>query len=72
MQWIQRKILRVDLNRNPSNRRTHESIYSRYLGGGTLALYYLLKELKPKSDRSGRNNIMVFAGSSSRVLRQRV
>lgn len=58
------KILRIDLNRKSIEvEEPPESIYSRYLGGGTLALYYLLKELKPKSDPLGPENILVFAGS---------
>ena len=58
------KILRIDLNREYIEvEEPAESIYSRYLGGGTLALYYLLKELKPKADPLGPDNILVFAGS---------
>lgn len=58
------KILRVNLDR-----RTFEieeplpNIYQRYLGGGTLALYYLLRELKPKSDPLGPDNLLIFSGS---------
>ena len=58
------KILRVDLDRESINvEELHETLYSRYLGGGTLALHYLLNELKPKSDALGPENILVFAGS---------
>jgi aldehyde:ferredoxin oxidoreductase len=58
------KILRVDLdNESFSVEEPNEISYSRYLGGGTLALYYLLKELKPKSDPLGPENILVFSGS---------
>ncbi len=58
------KILRVDLNSESiSIEEPQEILYSRYLGGGTLALYYLLRELKPKSDPLGPENILVFAGS---------
>ena len=58
------KILRVDLN--SESIRVEEppvNLYCRYLGGGTLALHYLLNELKPKSDPLGPENILVFAGS---------
>jgi aldehyde:ferredoxin oxidoreductase len=58
------KILRVDLDRESINvEELHENLYCRYLGGGTLALHYLLNELKPKSDPLGPENILVFAGS---------
>ncbi|MGQ9646912.1 MAG: aldehyde ferredoxin oxidoreductase family protein [Thermodesulfobacteriota bacterium] len=58
------KILRVDLDRESiSVEEPHKNLYSRYLGGGTLALHYLLSELKPKSDPLGPDNILVFAGS---------
>lgn len=58
------KILRVDLERESIDvEEPKEIVYSRYLGGGTLALYYLLKELKPKTDPLAPENILVFAGS---------
>jgi len=58
------KILRIDLERESiSVEEPQEILYCRYLGGGTLALYYLLRELKPKSDPLGPENILVFAGS---------
>ena len=58
------KILRVDLNSESIGiEEPQEILYSRYLGGGTLALYYLLRELKPKSDPLGPENILVCAGS---------
>ena len=58
------KILRVDLERESIEvEEPQEILYSRYLGGGTLALYYLLRELKPKSDPLRPENILVFAGS---------
>lgn len=58
------KILRVDLDRRTFEiEEPSQTIYQRYLGGGTLALYYLLKELKPKSDPLGPENILIFAGS---------
>ncbi len=58
------KILRVDLERESfSIEEPDEKFYCRYLGGGTLALYYLLREMKPKTDPLGTENILVFAGS---------
>jgi aldehyde:ferredoxin oxidoreductase len=58
------KILRVDLNRESIDvEELHQNLYCHYLGGGTLALHYLLNELKPKSDPLGPENILVFAGS---------
>ena len=58
------RILRVDLEREIIDiEYPDEMIYRRYLGGGELALYYLLNELKPKSDPLGPDNILVFAGS---------
>ena len=58
------KILRVDLERESFDvEEPRETLYSRYLGGGTLALYYLLKELKPKSNPLWPENILIFAGS---------
>jgi aldehyde:ferredoxin oxidoreductase len=59
-----KKILRVDLDKESIRiEEPEENIYCRHLGGGTLALYYLLKELKPKSDPLGPENVLVFAGS---------
>jgi len=59
------RILRVDLDDESIGvEEPQELLYSRYLGGGTLALSYLLRELKPKSDPLGPENILVFAGSA--------
>ena len=58
------KILRVDLERESIEvEEPNEILYSRYLGGGTLALYYLLKELKPRTDPLAPENILIFSGS---------
>jgi len=58
------KILRVDLERESIDvEEPNEILYSRYLGGGTLALYYLLKELKPRTDPLAPENILIFSGS---------
>jgi len=58
------KILRVDLEKESTGvEEPQDTFYCRYLGGGTLALYYLLKELKPNSDPLGPENVLIFAGS---------
>jgi aldehyde:ferredoxin oxidoreductase len=58
------KILRVNLERESIDvEEPKEIVYSRYLGGGTLALYYLLRELKPKMDPLAPENILIFSGS---------
>jgi aldehyde:ferredoxin oxidoreductase len=58
------KILRVDLEKESIRvEEPQEFLYCRFLGGGTLALYYLLKELNPKTDPLGPENILVFSGS---------
>ncbi len=58
------KILRVDLEKESIRvEEPQEFLYCRFLGGGTLALSYLLKELKPKTDPLGPENILVFSGS---------
>ncbi len=59
------KILRVDLStRTISEEQVPELLYRRYLGGGALSLYYLLKELKPGVDPLGPENILIFAASA--------
>ena len=45
------------------SRGTSGFLYCRVLGEGTLALYYLLKEFKPKTGPLGPKNILVFSGS---------
>ena len=58
------RILRVNLSKGSIEmEKPSETIYNRYVGGGTLALYYLLKDLKPKADPLGPENILIFAGS---------
>lgn len=60
------RILRVDLsNRTTAEEQVPETIYRRYLGGGALSLYYLLKELKPGVDPLGPENVLVFATSAA-------
>lgn len=59
------KILHVDLSsRTLSEEQVPEIIYRRYLGGGALSLYYLLKYLRPGVDPLGPENVLVFAASS--------
>jgi len=41
-----------------------EVLFRRYLGGGALSLYYLLKELKPGADPLGPENLLIFAASA--------
>jgi len=55
------KILRVNLsNQKISVEEPGEGIYRKYLGGGALAAYYLLKELEPQIDPLSPDNILVF------------
>lgn len=59
------KILRVDLSiQNLNEEQVPEGVYRRYLGGGALSLYYLLKELEPAADPLGPKNILIFAASA--------
>jgi len=58
------KILRVDLSaRNIAEEQPPPILYRRYLGGGALSLYYLLKELKPGVDPLGPENVLIFAAT---------
>ena len=58
------KSLRVNLaTRKISVEEPGEKIYRQYLGGGTLALHYLLHELKPETDPLGPDNILIFSAS---------
>jgi len=59
------KVLHVNLsNRTVSEEQVPEIIYRRYLGGGALSLYYLLRELRPGVDPLGPENILIFAASA--------
>ncbi len=40
-----------------------EVFYRRYIGGRSLALYYLLKEMEPGVDPLGPDNLLIFAPS---------
>lgn len=58
------KILRVDLSNNKiSVEEPDETFYRRYLGGRSLALYYLLNDMKPGADPLGPDNLLIFAPS---------
>jgi aldehyde:ferredoxin oxidoreductase len=58
------KILRVDLSAGKiSVDEPDEIFYRRYMGGRGIALYYLLKELKPGTDPLSPDNLLIFAPS---------
>lgn len=58
------KILRVNLSLEEiSVEEPGEKVYRQYLGGGTLSLLYLLRELKPQMDPLGADNILIFSAS---------
>ncbi len=60
----QGKILRVDLTKGELKTEIlPEHIYRKYLGGSSLASYFLLKELKKGVDPLGPENILVFTCS---------
>jgi len=40
-----------------------ENFYRTYMGGRALALYYMLKEMKPKTDPLSPDNLLIFAPS---------
>jgi aldehyde:ferredoxin oxidoreductase len=56
------RVLRVDLsNRQISVEQPGERFFRTYFGGWGLIAYYLLKEVKPKADPLGPDNVLVFA-----------
>ena len=58
------KIVRVDLTSGTVKvEEPGEIVYRTYLGGGGLASYYLLRELKPGIDPLSADNILIFASS---------
>ena len=62
--YYQGKVLRVDLTKGELKTEIlPENIYRKYLGGSSLASYFLLKELKKGVDPLGPENILVFACS---------
>jgi aldehyde:ferredoxin oxidoreductase len=59
------RILRADLTeRKLWVEEPDDTTYRKYLGGGALACYYLLKELAPGVDPLGPENILVFMTSA--------
>jgi aldehyde:ferredoxin oxidoreductase len=58
------KILKVDLTtRSISTDMLSADLYRQYPGGSALALYYLLKEMKPGVDALSEDNVLVFSVS---------
>ncbi|MEE8394948.1 MAG: aldehyde ferredoxin oxidoreductase family protein [bacterium] len=58
------KILRVDLTAETTSvEEPADLVYRRYMGGGGLASYFLLRELKPGVDPLGPENMLVFMTS---------
>lgn len=58
------KILHVDLTEEKTWVETlDESIYRRYLGGGALASYFMLRDMKPGIDPLGPENQLMFMTS---------
>lgn len=56
------KILHVDLSKGKFQvEEPDEAFYRKYLGGSALAMYYLLKNMPPKVDPLGPDNILVIA-----------
>ncbi|MGD9289289.1 MAG: aldehyde ferredoxin oxidoreductase family protein [Desulfobacterales bacterium] len=56
------KILHVNLNDSSYEiEEPSENFYRTYVGGGGLAAYYLLKDMKPGTDPLGGENILIFA-----------
>jgi aldehyde:ferredoxin oxidoreductase len=58
------KILMVDLSKEKITIEQHrEEFYRKYLGGSALGAYYCLREIPPKADPLGPDNVIVFAAS---------
>ncbi|MCL5046302.1 MAG: aldehyde ferredoxin oxidoreductase family protein [Actinobacteria bacterium] len=56
------RILRVDLNTGKTSVDQHDEVWYRtYMGGGCLAAWYMLKEMKPGVDPLGPDNILIFS-----------
>ncbi|MHB1007188.1 MAG: aldehyde ferredoxin oxidoreductase family protein [Chloroflexota bacterium] len=59
------KILRVDLSSGQISVDEHDDVWYRtYMGGAVVGAYYLLKEMPPKADPYGPDNLLVFAASA--------
>jgi aldehyde:ferredoxin oxidoreductase len=58
------KILHVDLTEGRTwVEELDEKIYRRYLGGGALATYFMLRDMKPGIDPLGPDNLLIFMTS---------
>jgi len=56
------KILHVDLTKGKFHvEEPGEAFYRKYLGGSALAMHYLLKDMPPRVDPLGPDNILVIA-----------
>src|SRR5256885_413144 len=61
---ITAKILHIDLTERTHRREEiPEATYRKYLGGGALAAYVLLRDLKPGAEPLGPDNVLVFMTS---------
>ena len=58
------RILRVDLTSgNIEVEEPGDAVYRRYMGGGGMASYFMLREMKPGVDPFGAENMLVFMTS---------
>ena len=58
------KILHVDLTESRWwTEELDEQIYRKYLGGGALATYFMLRDMKPGIDPLGPDNLLMFMTS---------
>src|SRR2546429_9816782 len=61
---ITAKILHIDLTERTHRREENpEATYRKYLGGGALAAYLLLRDLKPGAEPLRPDNVLVFMTS---------
>src|SRR5260370_25859954 len=61
---ITARILHIDLTgRTHRREEIPEATYRKYLGGGALAAYLLLRDLKPGAEPLGPDNVLVFMTS---------
>lgn len=57
-------ILRVDLSNNKIwIENPPDDFYRKYIGGRSLSLYYMLKEMKPNTDPFSEDNLLIFSTS---------
>lgn len=58
------KVLQIDLtDKQVESIKLDDKFYRRYIGGACLAAYFLLKNLKPKTDPLSPDNILIFSTS---------